>query len=118
MGPRGKLLHVIARSEATGQSASPAAGQNNVQIPPANTEKLRICPGRTELLVLTRGKLLHVIARSEATWQSASPAAGQNNVQIPPANTEKLRICPRDCQFARFPCGDADCHTSVRTGSQ
>ena len=60
----------------------------------------------------------HVIARSEATWQSASPAAGQNEKQLFPANTQLLRICPKNCQFAKFLCGDADCRTSVRTGSQ
>ena len=34
------------------------------------------------------------------------------------ANTQLLRICPKDYQLAKFLCGDADCRTSVRTGSQ
>ena len=34
------------------------------------------------------------------------------------ANTEKLRICPKYYWLARYCCGDADCRTSVRTGSQ
>ena len=40
----GKFLHVIARSEATWQSVTPAAAQTEKQFFPANTEKLRICP--------------------------------------------------------------------------
>ena len=35
---------VIARSEATWQSVTPAAAQTEKQFFPANTEKLRICP--------------------------------------------------------------------------
>ena len=113
-----RLQHVIARSEATWQSASPAAAQTEKQFFPANTEKLRICPGDTFLQTLTPARLQHVIARSEATWQSVLLAVGHDREQLFPANTEKLQICPMYYCLARYFCGDADCRTSVRTGSQ
>ena len=81
------FLHVIARSEATWQSASPAAAQTEKQFFPANTEKLQICHGSTFLHTQTPGKLLHVIARSEATWQSVLLAVGHDREQLFPANT-------------------------------
>ena len=60
-----------------------------------------------------RYSLPPVIARSEATWQSVLLAAAQSKTPLFPANTQLLRICPKYCQLAKFPCGDADCHTSA-----
>ena len=65
-----------------------------------------------------RCRLQHVIARSEATWQSVLLAVAQNKKQYLGRIRKVSRIRPRYCQPAKFPCGDADCHTSVRTGSQ
>ena len=45
--------------------------------------------------------------RSNAKWEAA-----------PKANPQLFRICPSSGQLARLSCGEADCHTSVRTGSQ
>ena len=66
----------------------------------------------------TRCRLQHVIARSEATWQSVLPAAVHNEEQYLGRIRKVSRIRPKYCQPAKFPCGDADCRTSVRTGSQ
>ena len=60
----------------------------------------------------------HVIARSEATWQSVLLAVAQNKKQYLGRIRKVSRIRPRYCQPAKFPCGETDCHTSVRTGSQ
>ena len=59
-----------------------------------------------------------VIARSEATGQSVLLAAEHDGKQYFGRIRKALRICPKDYQFVKFPCGDADCRTSVRTGSQ
>ena len=75
-------------------------------------------PRQCPQIMQTRGKFMDVIARSEATWQSVLFAAAQNEKQHFGRIRKALRICPKDYQFAKFLCGDADCHTSVRTGSQ
>ena len=96
----------------------PRRGSKKQAAPWANTQGVTICPGRTELPMRTRCKFLHVIARSEATWQSVLLAAVQNKKQYLGRIRKVSRIRPRYCQPAKFPCGDADCRTSVRTGSQ
>ena len=103
---------------ATWQSVLLAVGQNEKEIPSANTHLLRISPGTTFLQPQTPGRFLHVIARSEATWQSVLLAVGQNEKQSFGRIREALRSCPKYYHLARFLCGDADCRTSVRTGSQ
>ncbi len=61
---------------------------------------------------------LHVIARSGATWQSVLLAAAHGEREYFGRIREMLRICPNGSQLVKYLCGDADCHTSVRTGSQ
>ena len=53
-----------------------------------------------------------VIARSEATGQSVLLAAVQNEKEYFWQIRKALRIRPRQCQLARLPCGETDCHTS------
>ena len=59
-----------------------------------------------------RYSLPPVIARSEATWQSVLLAAVQNEKEYFWRIRKALRIRPRQCQLARLPCGETDCHTS------
>ena len=59
-----------------------------------------------------------VIARSGATGQSVLLAAAHNKEQYFKQIRKVLRICQNSSQLARPLCGDADCRTSVRTGSQ
>ena len=58
--------------------------------------------------------IMDVIARSEATRQSVLFAAAQNEKQHFGRIRKALRICPKDYQFAKFLCGDADCHVAGR----
>ena len=81
MRTRSKFLHVIARSEATWQSVTPAVAQNEKQRLWQIRSCLRTHPGTTLLHPRTPAHLLHVIARSEATWQSVTPAAAQSKEQ-------------------------------------
>ena len=59
-------------------------------------------------------RFMDVIARSEATRQSVLFAAAQNEKQHFGRIRKALRICPKDFQFAKFLCGDADCHVAGR----
>ena len=113
---------VIARSEATGQSVSPAVGRRGEQyfgriresaygFARSSARLLGFSAGmriatpvcalarndmqKTEAWLRVQGRPPTVIARSEATWQSVTPAAAQTEKQFFPANTEKLRICPK-----------------------
>ena len=113
---RGKFMDVIARSEATRQSVSPAAAHNEKQHLGQTRNYLRIRPGRT--WAQTPGKFLHVIARSEATWQSVLFAAAHNGKQHLGRIRSSLRVRLKCYFFLPFPAGRTDCHTSVRTGSQ
>ena len=53
----------------------------------------------------------HCEERSDGTIRT--PCGSTKRKAILWANTQLLRICPKDCQLAKFLCGDADCHTSA-----
>ena len=56
--------------------------------------------------VLTRGKFQHVIARSAATWQSVLLAVEHDRKQYFRRIRKASRIRPRQCQLAKFLCGE------------
>ena len=62
--------------------------------------------------------LQHVIARSAATGQSVLLAVQHRRKQYFGRIRKNATNSPKSAFIVAFPCGDADCHTSVRTGSQ
>ena len=88
-GARWHLPHCHCEERSDGAIRSPAVGQNEKEIPSANTHLLRISPGTTFLQPQTPGRFLHVIARSEATRQSVLLAVAQNRKAILWAKYEK-----------------------------
>ena len=75
------FLHVIARSGATWQSASPAVAQSRKQRLRRIRESVTNLPWHHAVATAGSCMFLHVIARSGATWQSASPAVAQSRKQ-------------------------------------
>ena len=93
-GARWHLPHCHCEERSDGAIRSPAVGQNEKEIPSANTHLLRISPGTTFLQPQTPGRFLHVIARSEATGQSVLLAVAQNRKAILWANTRSITKLP------------------------
>ncbi len=116
-GCKGFPPTVIARSGATGQSASLRQSMTGSSTL-GESEKRDKFAWRHVVALRTPAMFQHVIARSGATWQSVLLAVKQNEKQYFGRIREAPQICPKNCQFAKFLCGDADCRTSVRTGSQ
>ena len=58
----------------------------------------------------------HCEERSDVAIRSPCSTASQK--AVPQANTQPSTNSPKSAFIVAFPCGDADCHTSVRTGSQ
>ena len=75
----GKFLHVIARSEATWQSASPAAAQNEKQYFGRIRKALRICPRQHTLAHADTCQIFacHCEERSDGTIRSPRGSAKQ-----------------------------------------
>ena len=86
---RQQVIACHCEERRDGTIRSPAVGQNEKEIPSANTHLLRISPGTTFLQPQTPGRFLHVIARSEATRQSVLLAVAQNRKAILWAKYEK-----------------------------
>ncbi len=140
------LQHVIARSTATRQSASPQKLQIRLKccdllcttarrtdchrcahwFAMTCRRRMRCCrckevvPGCCQeryLQTLTRSKFQHVIARSEATWQSVLLAVQHRRKQYLRRIRSRLQIRPKAHLSLPFPAGTRIA-TGVRTGSQ
>ena len=86
-----------------------------------------VCKDVSAMDTLGRGRGLpwhYVAAEADACHVSACHCEERSDVAIrspcgstwqrvvPKANPQLVRIRPSSCQLVRYPCGDADCHTS------
>ena len=112
MRTRSKLLHVIARSKATGQSASPAGKPDKLAAVWVNSLDIAYSP-KVLLAVMLRCKE-NGLPRRFAPRNDMQKLVRCQRLQERPAraNPQPVTYLPEVLLIVLCYCGDADCHTS------
>ena len=112
MRTRSKLLHVIARSKATGQSASPAGKPDKLAAVWVNSLDIAYSP-KVLLAVMLRCKE-NGLPRRSAPRNDMQKLVRCQRLQERPAraNPQPVMYSPKVLLIVLCYCGDADCRTS------